>query len=213
MSNFDLTPEEADKVLRDELNDVIADMDDATVDSYAAIDGLMKASDYESSDIFTPPDNVPFISQEEHADLAAQVAGQARSWDIALGNAKNRLTAADVEHVYAQVGLKEAQTLVVHQQTANEGLRLIEMTKTGELIAARTQGVVIATQLQGVKNTAAIQMVSLEAEYAQAAIEGAVAKINATRAKTDTLLLEIEAKQMKAAGVEGSYEYQPSNIR
>lgn len=86
------------------------------------------------------------------------------------------------------------------------------MTKAGELIAARTQGVVIATQLQGVKNTAAIQMVSLEAEYAQAAIEGAVAKINATRAKTDTLLLEIEAKQMKAAGVEDSYEYRPSSI-
>lgn len=207
MSDFDLTPEEAARLLEDELSEVKAELEDSTIDSHAIADSLMKRSDFEGLDIFTPPDNVPVFSQAEHAELSTEVAGQARAWDIAFGVAKNQLVAADVELTYAQVGLKEAKTTVVHQQIANEGLRLIEMSETGKLIAARTEGVVIATHMQGIKNATGRELVSLEADFAKALIDGTIAKINATNAKTDALLLEIEAKQMKAAGIDGSYEY------
>ena len=205
-SNFDFSPEEVDKQLESEREAVAQELEESTNDSYAAFDDYMTASDYSGPDIFTPPDNVPAMSQEDHNELAPIVAGQARAWDIAKGVARNAQSAAEVENIYSNVALIDAKTSVVRQKTVNEGLRLIEVTETGKLIAARTDGVVIATQMQSLKNEAGRELLVLEADRSQALIESAVADINAIRSSTESKLLEAEGKYLKGAGPNGSYD-------
>ena len=212
MAEFDFSPEEIERQVDAERETIALELEESRNDSYAAADDFMIAADYEGSDIFTPPDNVPVLTQAEHNELTQIVSGQTRAWDIAKGVAKNAQSAAEVEGIYASVGLIDARTAVTREQTVNEGFRLIEVSETGKLIAARTDGVVIATQMQGLKNEAGRQMVVLEADRTQALIDSAVADINAIRSTTEAKLLEAEGKYLKSAGERSPYDVrQPLN--
>ena len=212
MAEFDFSPEEIERQVDAEREAIALELEESRNDSYAAADDFMIAADYEGSDIFTPPDNVPVLTQAEHNELTQIVSGQTRAWDIAKGVAKNAQSAAEVEGIYANVGLIDARTAVTREQTVNEGLRLIEVSETGKLIAARTDGVVIATQMQGLKNEAGRQMVVLEADRTQALIDSTVADINAIRSTTEAKLLEAEGKYLKSAGERSPYDVrQPLN--
>ena len=207
MSEFDFSPEEIERQVAAEREAIAQELEDTRADSYAAADHLMSAADYEGPDIFTPPDNVPVLTQAEHNDLTQIVSGQTRAWDIAKGVARNAQSAAEVENIYANVGLIDARTAVTREQIVNEGLRLVEVSETGKLISARTEGVVIATQMQGLKNQAGHQMIALEAERTQALIESTIADINAIRSTTEAKLLEAEGKYLKSAGDHSSYSF------
>ena len=212
MTDFDFSPEELQRQVEAEREAIARELSDAKEDAYASTDDLMSATDYEGPDIFTPPDNVPALTQAEHNELTQIVSGQNRAWDIAKGVAKNAQSAAEVESIYANVGLIDARTMVTREQIANEGLRLIEVSETGKLIAARTEGVVIATQMQHLKNEAGQQMIALEAERTQALIDSTVADINAIRSSTEAKLLEAEGKYLKSAGDRSPYDFrQPLN--
>ncbi|MEO1396460.1 MAG: hypothetical protein AAFV90_26525 [Cyanobacteria bacterium J06634_5] len=210
MADFDFSPEEIARQVDTERDEIALELEESRNDSYAAADELMSAIDYESPDIFTPPENVPALTQAEHNELTQIVSGQTRAWDIAKGVAKNAQSAAEVEGIYANVGLIDARTAVTREQTVNEGLRLIEVSETGKLISARTEGVVIATQLQGLKNEAGRQMVVLEADRTQALLDSTVADINAIRSSTEAKLLEAEGKYLKSAGTPSPYDFRQS---
>ena len=212
MAEFDFSPEEIERQVDAEREAIALDLEASRNDSYAVADDFMSAADYEGPDIFTPPDNVPVLTQAEHNELTQIVSGQTRAWDIAKGVAKNAQSAAEVESIYANVGLIDARAAVTREQTVNEGLRLIEVSETGKLIAARTEGVVIATQMQGLKNEAGRQMVVLEADRTQALVDSTVADINAIRSTTEAKLLEAEGKYLKSAGDHSPYDVrQPLN--
>ena len=206
MSEFDFSPEEIERQVEAEREAIAQELEDAKADSYAAADDFMSAADYNGPDIFTPPDNVPVLTQAEHNELTQIVSGQTRAWDIAKGVAKNAQSAAEVESIYANIGLIDARTTVTREQIVNEGLRLIEVSETGKLIAARTEGVTIATQLQRLKNEAGHQMAALEAERTQALIDSTIADINAIRSSTEAKLLEAEGKYLKSAGEPSPYD-------
>lgn len=206
MSDFDFSPEEIERQVEAEREAIAQELEDAKADSYAAADDFMSAADYNGPDIFTPPDNVPVLTQAEHNELTQIVSGQTRAWDIAKGVAKNAQSAAEVESIYANIGLIDARTTVTREQIVNEGLRLIEVSETGKLIAARTEGVTIATQLQRLKNEAGHQMAALEAERTQALIDSTIADINAIRSSTEAKLLEAEGKYLKSAGEPSPYD-------
>lgn len=212
MTDFDFSPEEIARQVDAEREAIALELEDSRHDSYAAADEFMSAAEYQGTDIFTPPDNVPVLTQAEHNDLTQIVSGQTRAWDIAKGVAKNAQSAAEVESIYTNVGLIDARTAVTREQIVNEGLRLIEVSETSKLISARTEGVVIATQMQGLKNEAGRQMVVLEAERTQAIIDSTVADINAIRSTTEAKLLEAEGKYLKSAGERSPYDVrQPLN--
>ena len=206
MSEFDFSPEEIERQVEAEREAIAQELEDAKADSYAAADDFMSAADYNGPDIFTPPDNVPILTQAEHNELTQIVSGQTRAWDIAKGVAKNAQSAAEVESIYANIGLIDARTTVTREQIVNEGLRLIEVSETGKLIAARTEGVAIATQLQRLKNEAGHQMAALEAERTQALIDSTIADINAIRSSTEAKLLEAEGRYLKSAGEPSPYD-------
>ena len=207
MKDFDFSPEEIAIQIDAERDAIAQELEESRNDSYAAADNFMQAADYGGADIFTPPENVPALTQAEHNELTQIVSGQTRAWDIAKGVAKNAQSAAEVESIYATVGLIDARTAVTREQIVNEGLRLVEVSETGKLISARTEGVVIATQMQGLKNEAGRQMVVLEGERTQALIDSAIADINAIRSTTEAKLLEAEGKYLKSAGERSPYEF------
>ena len=206
MSDFDFSPEEIERQIDAEREAITQELEDARNDTYAASDEFMSATDYDGPDIFTPPENVPVLTQAEHNELTQIVSGQTRAWDIAKGVAKNAQSAAEVESIYANIGLIDARTTVTREQIVNEGLRLVEVSETGKLIAARTEGVAIATQLQRLKNEAGHQMAALEAERTQALIDSTIADINAIRSSTEAKLLEAEGKYLKSAGEPSPYD-------
>lgn len=210
MADFDFSPEELERQVDAERTEIAQELENAKADTYAATDDFMSATDYESSDIFTPPENVPALTQAEHNDLTQIVSGQTRAWDIAKGVAKNAQSAAEVESIYANIGLIDARTTVTKEQIVNEGLRLIEVSETGKLISTRTEGVVIATQMQALKNEAGHQMIALEAERTQALIDSTIADINAIRSSTEAKLLEAEGKYLKSAGDRDSDHFRQS---
>ncbi|MFK8184530.1 MAG: hypothetical protein AB8B99_14245 [Phormidesmis sp.] len=210
MADFDFSPEELERQVDAERTEIAQELENAKADTYAATDDFMSATDYESSDIFTPPENVPALTQAEHNDLTQIVSGQTRAWDIAKGVAKNAQSAAEVESIYANIGLIDARTTVTKEQIVNEGLRLIEVSETGKLISTRTEGVVIATQMQALKNEAGHQMIALEAERTQALIDSTIADINAIRSSTEAKLLEAEGKYLKSAGDRNSDHFRQS---
>ena len=212
MADFDFSPEELDRQVDAQREAIAQELKDAREDTYATTDDFMHAVNYESADIFTPPDNVPVLTQAEHNDLTQIVSGQTRAWDIAKGVAKNAQSAAEVESIYANVGLIDARTTVTREQIVNEGLRLVEVSETGKLIAARTEGVVIATQMQALKNQAGHQMIALEAERTQALIDSTIADINAIRSTTEAKLLEAEGKYLKSAGDRSPYDFRQSPL-
>jgi len=210
MSDFDFSPEELERQVNAQREAIAQELEDTKQDAYAASDNLMSAADYEGPNIFTPPDNVPTLTQAEHNELTQIVSGQTRAWDIAKGVAKNAQSAAEVESIYANVGLIDARTMVTREKTVNEGLRLIEVSETGKLISARTEGIVIATQMQALKNEAGQQMIALEAERTQALIDSTIADINAIRSSTEAKLLEAEGKYLKSAGEPSPYDFKQS---
>ena len=210
MSDFDFSPEELQRQVDAERDAIAQELEGSRQDTYAATDDLMKATDYEGPDLFTPPDNVPVLTQAEHNDLTQIVSGQTRAWDIAKGVAKNAQSAAEVESIYTNVGLIDARTMVTREQIVNEGLRLVEVSETGKLISARTEGVVIATQMQHLKNEAGAQMIALEAERTQALIDSTIADINAIRSSTEAKLLEAEGRYLKSAGERSPHDFRQS---
>lgn len=83
MRDFDFSPEELQRQVEAEREAIAQELEESREDSYTNTDDFMHAAEYEGADIFTPPENVPVLTQAEHNELTQIVSGQNRAWNIA----------------------------------------------------------------------------------------------------------------------------------
>ena len=203
--NFDFPTEDYGVIAHDVVDQVRIESDEA---EQAAYDGVNELYDLDAELAVDPIEasQRPGLTLEESTEVMAGLANWKRMKDAEKAMAEGNVVVTETALLTEKARLNVSKRNVLTQAIANEDRKLLLETERGKLIEQKAIGLALQGVTQQLLNEREVTVIQLEMEKTEAIIQGTVADIEAIRSSTETKMLRARDADLKAAGIEGTYD-------